>query len=267
MSDLEHSILASLDGQDPRLFPFLPQLLQDLDDLGTEPATIAGLLEAHASLPLDARVLDLGCGKGSVALHLLQRHPWRALGLDGMPAFVARAQARAEALGLADRCHFELADIRTWRGEGRFDIIVLGAIGPVLGDTATTLRHVAPWLAPGGVVVVDEVYLPDAIPSRNAAYNKTKAELLDAIDRANFSIVAESRGERDSRADAYTAMFEAIRVRAEALSLQYPEHRSLFDAYVAKQAEEFEILEEEVVDVTLLCTLQQGRHRGRRSRT
>ncbi len=168
MNDLEASILASLDGEDPRLLPYLPELLADLDDLGADPAVIAGLL-GQAHLPPRTRILDLGCGKGSVSLHLLQAHPWSALGLDGLPAFVARARERAQALGLASRARFEVVDIRTWPGEGRFDAIILGAIGPVLGDTAETLHRVSPWLAPSGVVVVDEVYLPDGRPSRNAA--------------------------------------------------------------------------------------------------
>lgn len=256
MSDLEHSVLVSLDGRDPRLFPFLPDLLQDLDDLGADPALIEALLSRHAHLPVAARILDLGCGKGSVSLRLLQHHPWQALGLDGMPAFVDRARERAEQLGLATRCRFEAVDIRTWASEARFDVIVLGAIGPVLGDTTATLRHVATWLAPEGVVLVDEAYLPDDAPSRNEAYNQSRAELLAAIRAAGFSILAEGRSEEAGREEEFRSMFAAIRRRAEALAERHPELRPLFEAYVAAQALEFEILADEIIDVTLLL----GRH-------
>lgn len=191
MSDLEQSVLISLDGTDIRLFPFLPELLQDLDDLGSDPLLIAALLAEEGSLSEHARVLDLGCGKGSVSLQLLQRHPWTALGLDGMPAFIERARERANALGVAERCRFEVADIRTWRGGGRFDVIVLGAVGPVLGDTETTLRRLDVWLAPGGRVVVDEVYVPDGTSSRNETYNQTRDELLASIERAGFCLLAK----------------------------------------------------------------------------
>jgi hypothetical protein len=47
-------------------------------------------------------------------------------------------------------------------------------------------------------------------------------------------------------------MFEAIRTRAEALARRHPEDRPLFEAYVASQAQEFEVLAQEVVDSTLL---------------
>lgn len=252
MSDLALSVLTSLDGTDRRLLPYLPELLRDLDDLGAVPALIEQLLSCHADLPAQARVLDLGCGKGSVSLHLLQRHPWTALGLDGMPAFVERARQRADALGLAERCRFEVADIRAWAGEGRFEVIVLGAIGPVLGDAETTLRRLDAWLAPAGRVVMDVVYLPEGSTCRNATYNQTRIELMAAIARPGFCLLAEVQETEAGRADEHRAMFEAIRTRAEALARRHPEDRALFEAYVANQAQEFEILGQEVVDVTLL---------------
>jgi len=252
MSDLALSVVTSLDGTDPRLLPYLPELLLDLDDLGLSPALVEQLLSRQASLPARARLLDLGCGKGSVPLHLLQRHPWVALGLDAMPAFVERARARAEALGLAERCRFEVADIRAWAGEGRFDVIVLGAIGPVLGDAETTLRRLDAWLAPGGLVVMDAVHGLEGTTSRNAAYDQTRGELMASIARAGFRPLAEAQEPADGRAEEHRAMFEAIRTRAEALAQRYPADRALFEAYVANQAQEFEILAQEVVDVTLL---------------
>ncbi|MCL4820917.1 MAG: class I SAM-dependent methyltransferase [Vicinamibacteria bacterium] len=252
MSDLELSILASLDGNDLRLLPYLPELLQDLDDLGASPAQIESLLSAQTGLPAAARVLDLGCGKGSVALHLLERHPWVALGVDGMSAFVERARQRAEALGLAERCRFEVADIRDWPGAGHFDVIVLGAVGPVLGDEVTTLRRLDAWLAPRGRVVMDAVYVPDGTASRNTSYNQTRGELLDAIARAGFGVLGEAQQAGADRAEEHSAMFEAIRARAAALAGRHPEDRALFEAYVADQAREFEILGQEIVDVLLL---------------
>jgi SAM-dependent methyltransferase len=252
MSDLALSVVTSLDGTDPRLLPFLPELLLDLDDLGVSPALVDQLLSGQARLPARASLLDLGCGKGSVALRLLQRYPWVALGLDAMPAFIARARARAEALGLAERCRFEVADIRAWAGEGRFDVIVLGAIGPVLGDPETTLRRLDAWLAPGGLVVVDEVYALEGAGCRNAAYNQTREELLASIARAGFGLLAEAQEPGAGRAEAHRAMFEDIRTRADRLAQRHPEDRALFEAYVASQAQEFDILGQEVVDLTLL---------------
>lgn len=252
MPDLEHSILTSLDGTDPRLFPYLSELLQDLDDLGANPSLVDELLSRVPALPATLRVLDLGCGKGSVALYLLARHPWSALGLDGMPDFVARARERASAMGCADRARFEVADIRTWEGEGAFHLIVMGAVGPVLGDTEATLRHLDPWLEPGGLVVLDEVFLPEGHRCRNPAYARTRGELMADVQEAGFRVLGEQQEQADRAFDEHQAMFEAIRTRAESLARRHPEHRALFEAYVACQARAFEVLEQEVVDVTWL---------------
>lgn len=251
MQDLEQSILASLDGSHPRLFPYLPELLQDLDDLGADAALVEDLLGRVPPLPAAARLLDLGCGKGSVSLHLLARHPWTGLGLDGMPDFVARARERAMGMGLQNRCRFEVADIRTWPGEGKFDVIVLGAVGPVLGEAEATLRHLDAWLASGGVVVMDEVLVLEGTASRNASYNQTRPDLEAAIRRAGFRVLAEAEEPDGSRSHEFQAMFVGIQARAAALAERHPEDRAILETYVASQAREFEILEHEILTVTL----------------
>jgi hypothetical protein len=62
----------------------------------------------------------------------------------------------------------------------------------------------------------------------------------------------------DHQAGEHQAMFAAIRARAEALARRHPEDRALFEAYVAEQAREFEILGQEVVDVLLLLGRAPG---------
>jgi hypothetical protein len=99
---------------------------------------------------------------------------------------------------------------------------------------------------------MDAVYVPDGASCRNASYNQTRGELTASIARAGFRLLAEAQEPEDNRADDHRAMFEAIRTRAEALSQRHPEDRALFEAYVADQAREFEILGQEVVDLTLL---------------
>jgi len=75
MNELADSILYSLDGgQDPRIYPYLPFLLQDLWELGTPVETIIKLIKNHKDyLQGKVHVLDLGCSKGAVPVNLARQ--------------------------------------------------------------------------------------------------------------------------------------------------------------------------------------------------
>ncbi|MBN1569531.1 MAG: class I SAM-dependent methyltransferase [Acidobacteria bacterium] len=250
MTDLELCILQSLDGEDPRLLPFIPELLEDLFEMGSDPKLIEKLLSEHGRLPSEADILDLGCGKGAVSLHLAAQKPWLILGVDAMPAFIQAATTRAERMGLSDRCRFELADIRTWTTARRFCAVILGAIGPVLGSTTETLLHVAPFLCRQGKVVIDEAYPKDGVAC-GSAY-RSRNEVFLSIEQAGFRLIAEARSDEQVRIAEYAAMFAAIKKRAQDLSSRLPHLGEVFEAYVSAQAREFRVLEEDVDDVTLL---------------
>ena len=71
-----------------------------------------------------ARVLDLGTGSGCILLSCLAGMPGAVgMGVDISEAALAVARGNAEALGLVDRCQFQVAD--WWQGvEDRFDLIL-----------------------------------------------------------------------------------------------------------------------------------------------
>jgi cyclopropane-fatty-acyl-phospholipid synthase len=69
-----------------------------------------------------ARVLDIGCGWGGMALELAGRYGARVLGVTLSEEQLAVARRRAGAAGLADRAQFALTDFRDV--EGPFDRIV-----------------------------------------------------------------------------------------------------------------------------------------------
>ncbi|MBI4861781.1 MAG: class I SAM-dependent methyltransferase [Candidatus Riflebacteria bacterium] len=251
--DLESSVLRSMDGEDPRLFPFLPELLVDLEELGADPRLIMALLSDHGGLPgPGSRVLDLGCGKGAVPLRLAEQTECECLGLDAVPAFIETARRSAVSRGLEARCRFEVADIRRWDpGSSRFDLVLLGSIGPVLGPPEETLRRVRGLLAPGGRVAMDEVYARAGVAPRNPLYGSREA-LMSAIGSAGFVVVGEASATAEVQEAGHRSMLEAIRTRAEELSQRHPELRSVFEAYALAQDREVAVLSEDVVTVTLL---------------
>jgi len=70
----------------------------------------------------DDRVLDVGCGWGSFAIHAASRHGSRVLGITLSPPQAELARRRVADAGLSDRVEIRVADYRELRGE-RFDAI------------------------------------------------------------------------------------------------------------------------------------------------
>jgi 2-polyprenyl-3-methyl-5-hydroxy-6-metoxy-1,4-benzoquinol methylase len=108
-------------------------------------------------IPADARVLDVGCGNGRLALLLGQERPGAAYtGVDAVPELIKVARAQASALDIS--VEFRILDIsqRGWsdpfRGES-FDCIVTLAVLhhiPSFKLRALALREMAELLAPRG---------------------------------------------------------------------------------------------------------------------
>jgi cyclopropane-fatty-acyl-phospholipid synthase len=70
----------------------------------------------------DARLLDVGCGWGSMAIHAATRHGARVVGVTLSAAQAHFARRRVEDAGLSDRIEIRLQDYRELRGE-KFDAI------------------------------------------------------------------------------------------------------------------------------------------------
>ncbi|MGA2950877.1 MAG: cyclopropane-fatty-acyl-phospholipid synthase family protein [Caulobacteraceae bacterium] len=94
------------------------------DDMTLEEAQVAKKRHIAAKLALadGQRVLDIGCGWGGMALSVAQAAKVEVLGITLSDEQLATAQARSQALGLADRCAFQLTDYRDVTG--KFDRIV-----------------------------------------------------------------------------------------------------------------------------------------------
>jgi cyclopropane-fatty-acyl-phospholipid synthase len=97
------------------------------------------------------RVLDVGCGWGSFALHAAQRHGVSVVGITLSPPQAETARRRAAEAGLADKIEIRVQDWRALSGQ-RFDAIAsIGMVEHVgdehIDDYAVRLRDL---LAPGG---------------------------------------------------------------------------------------------------------------------
>ena len=101
-------------------------------------------------VPSDARVLEVGCGRGGGAAFLTALHtPARYTAVDFSPAAVALA-ARLHAAA-APRLSFAVGDAeRLAFGDASFDVVVNVESSHCYGDVPAFLREMARVLAPGG---------------------------------------------------------------------------------------------------------------------
>jgi SAM-dependent methyltransferase len=120
-------------------------------------ALLAGL-EGHLAMlpPLSPpmRILDAGCGSGSMARLLAARHPGaRVVGVDIRPDYVAYARERARTEGLGN-LGFEQGDIvRLPFPDASFDLVWSKYVLQWVKDPAAAVADLRRVTAPGGAVV------------------------------------------------------------------------------------------------------------------
>lgn len=115
-------------------------------DLRSRPA-----LDLLARIPLKApaRVVDLGCGPGTVTSVLRQRWPEaQVTGVDRSAEMLARAAALDAGVDWVE------ADLSRWQGGAPFDVIFSNAALHWLDDHAELFPRLQSMLSPGGVLAV-----------------------------------------------------------------------------------------------------------------
>jgi SAM-dependent methyltransferase len=101
-----------------------------------------------------ARVVDLGCGTGTLAV-LLAEDGHDVTGVDLSPRMIRRARAKARAAGAPAR--FAIGDAsRPALTRGAFDVVLARHVVWALPDAAASLRAWADLLAPHGRLVLVE---------------------------------------------------------------------------------------------------------------
>lgn len=248
----------SMDAE-PDLLPFLPRIFADMEELGARSREVLQILRP-VGLPESARVLDLGCGKGAIALALAQEFDCVLHAIDGMPAFIDHAEQRAEAVGVGDQCVFAEGDVRNAVLQSRdYDLVCLLALGDILGTAEETVAALRACVKPGGLILIDDAYLRDgvAVPEDvvNCFDHQTTLELLCS---SGDEIVAELVIDGPDTEAHYRSMTAKIAARVATLVEEHPGAEELLNGYVRRQEDEVEVLTGPLVGAMWLIRRSAG---------
>ena len=119
-------------------------------------------------IPVDGRVLDLGCGPGLYTQRLAEQG-FKCVGVDFSPASIAYAERQATEHRFD--IHYHLQDLRTFDTAERFDLIMMtfGEFNVFRREEmVSVLRNVHRWLNPAGQFIV-EVHQYDEVQRQGLA--------------------------------------------------------------------------------------------------
>jgi 2-polyprenyl-3-methyl-5-hydroxy-6-metoxy-1,4-benzoquinol methylase len=249
MSSVEETLAQSLTAETTELLPYLPYLLQDLWELGSVPMDMVELISGNVGVSPRTKILDLACGKGAVSVRLAEEYGCSVKGIDIIPEFIAYAEKKAAEHSVDSLCHFEVGDVnRSIEWERNYDIVILGAVGDVLGDALETISKLKNTIGPQGYLVIDDAYRADSPEGKYLS----REQYLKIFEGARVKVVAERRADHADLIAINRSNQARIVLRAHELKAMHPEKSSIFDGYIRSQQAECDELEGETTGVTWL---------------
>ncbi len=248
MSDqIEQSIADSLE-IDQKLLPHMDYLLQDLWALGSSVDHILNVVASLGLKPDRTTVLDLGCGKGAVSIRIAEQFGFHAVGVDVMDSFLNDARKRAVEHGVSHLCQFIKQDMRTYvSDEHDFDLVILASLGGILGSLKNTIGKLRRQVRSGGYMMIDDGYLRHATASSRKGYQhyRNHEESIQELAAFEDELVKEVNT-TDFSLEINALYLQVIEKRGREIVEQHPELKKDIEEYIRLQAEECEVINNEI---------------------
>jgi len=254
-SQIDIELANSLSAGTTEILSFLPYILQDYWELGSDPDVMVRLIQKHADLTENSRILDLACGKGAVSVRVADRLNVNVRGIDITPEFIEYARQKSKEYGTENLCEFVLGDINeAVKTERDYDCVILGAVGPgVLGGPAQTLKKLSDTVKPGGYILIEDGYIADENSREKIRHNKdahlTERQWLDLFAASDLELCETASGFGEGTLDSVSGM-AAITKRTRELIEKHPDKREIFEEYARSQQNEYDDIDDGLICVT-----------------
>lgn len=232
---------------DVSLLPYAAELLADFDELGSDAELIVDVIRG-LDLPVGARVVDLGSGKGAVALEIARETGFETVGVELFEPFVISSRTLTEAAGVIGHCRFVHGDVLNMAEQvGEFDVAVCAALGDVLGPLETTIDAVRRYVRPGGYMVISDAFVSESGSTQfdgfenYARLEETRRRLTTHGDELIHEVIEEADDEEDSREA------DSIGNRASALARSNPLNAQALFAFAKAQEDQYAYMEDNLI--------------------
>ena len=248
MSDrTEQSIADSLE-VDKKLLPYIPFLLQDLWALGSSVDSIINVVGSLNLPHTQAKLLDLGCGKGAVSIRIASKCGLKVVGVDRMTPFLEDAQKKAMEYHVSHLCEFINKDIMDFVSvEHKFDLVVLASLGGIFGSFKNTIATLRTQIRSGGYIVIDDGYLREASSLMRKGYEHYKNHEDTIKELTAFGdVMLQEINTTDVSLKINDEYLNSIAKRGKELIAQHPELEDNINAYIQLQAEECDVINNQI---------------------
>jgi SAM-dependent methyltransferase len=243
------------------LLPYLPELLSNIWALGSSPELVVEMLRTLRLSSGSTQVLDLGCGKGAMALTLAKELGFHIHGVDFFEPFIVEATKRSKELGLSSLCRFEQSDMRHISAKTRhFGLVIYTAVGGVLGSLDKCVEWLRQFIHPSGLMIIDDGFrvTDSRIDFLGYEYCSPYNETIRQLTVHGDTILKEKVLSFEDVRAMNQRNTEFITKNAKDLARQHPELAGSLFQFVEREKRECEILENDVASAIWIMQKSQA---------